>query len=55
MSPDDDALVFVVDRHVAIHVVGQSVDVRRILVLGLKPNILTESSIEVIKSKSDLT
>ncbi len=33
--PDDDALVLAVNGHVTIHVVGQSVDVGRVLVLGL--------------------
>lgn len=35
-SPDDDALVLRVDHHVPVHVVGQGVDVRRVLVLGLQ-------------------
>ncbi len=34
--PDDDALVLAVDGHVAVHVVRQGVDVRWVLVLGLK-------------------
>jgi hypothetical protein len=33
--PNDDALVLVVDGHVAVHVVGEGVHVRRVLVLGL--------------------
>ena len=35
LIPDDDALVLPVDHHVAVHVVCQSIDVRRILILGL--------------------
>ena len=35
LIPDDDALVLPVDHHVAVHVVCQSVDVRRVLILGL--------------------
>jgi len=31
-APDDDALVLVVDEHVPVHVVGERVDVRRVLV-----------------------
>ena len=34
--PDDDTLVLAVDGHVAVHVVRQGVDVRWVLVLGLK-------------------
>lgn len=33
--PDDHALVLVVDHHVSVHVVSQSVDVRGVLVLSL--------------------
>lgn len=33
--PDDDALVLTVDEHVPVHVVGEGIDVRGILVLGL--------------------
>lgn len=35
-SPNDDALVLSIDHHVSVHVIGQGVDVRRILVLGLQ-------------------
>lgn len=35
-SPNDDTLVLPIDHHVSVHVVGQGVDVRRILVLGLQ-------------------
>ena len=35
-SPDDDALVLVVYRHVAVHVVRQRVDVRRVLISCLQ-------------------
>lgn len=34
--PDDDTLVFTVDEHVPIHVVGEGIDMRRILILGLQ-------------------
>ena len=34
-SPNDDALVLSIDHHVSVHVIGQGVDVRWILVLGL--------------------
>lgn len=34
--PDDDALVLAVNHHVSVHVVSQSVDVRRVLILGLE-------------------
>lgn len=33
--PDDDALVFPVDQHIAVHVVGQGVDMGGIFVLSL--------------------
>lgn len=33
--PDDHTLVLTVDHHVSVHVVSQSVDVGRVLVLGL--------------------
>lgn len=33
--PDDDTLVFTVNHHISVHVVCQSVDVRRILILCL--------------------
>lgn len=33
--PDDDTLVLVVYHHVSVHVVGQSVDVGWVLILGL--------------------
>lgn len=33
--PDDDTLVFTVDHHISVHVVCQSIDVRRILILSL--------------------
>ena len=33
--PDDNALVLVVDGHVAVHVVREGVDVWRVLVLSL--------------------
>lgn len=33
--PDDDTLVFTVDEHVPIHVVGEGIDMRGILILGL--------------------
>jgi hypothetical protein len=33
--PDNDTLVLAVDEHVPVHVVGEGVDVRGILVLGL--------------------
>ena len=36
--PDDDTLVFAVNHHVSVHVVRQSVDVRRVLILGLGQN-----------------
>lgn len=35
-SPDDDALILPFDHHVPVHVVRQGVDVRRILILGLR-------------------
>ena len=38
-SPDDDALVLVVYRHVAVHVVRQRVDVRRVLIGCLQLDI----------------
>lgn len=33
--PDDDTLVLTVDEHVPVHVVGEGIDVWRILILGL--------------------
>ncbi len=38
-SPDDDTLILSVDHHVSVHVISQRVDVRRILILGLKRQI----------------
>lgn len=35
-SPDDDALILPFDHHVPVHVVRQGIDVRRILILGLR-------------------
>ena len=34
LSRNNDALVFMVDNHVPVHVVRQGIDVRRILILG---------------------
>lgn len=34
--PDDDTLVLTVNHHVPVHVICQSVDVRRVLILSLK-------------------
>lgn len=34
--PDDDTLVLTINHHVSVHVVCQSVDVRRILILSLR-------------------
>lgn len=36
-EPDDDALVLAIYQHIAVHVIGQGVDVRRVLVGGLRP------------------
>ena len=33
--PDDDTLVLTVYKHVPVHVVGEGVDVRGVLILGL--------------------
>lgn len=38
-SPDDHALTLIVDEHVPVHVVRQSVDVRWILVRRLEGDI----------------
>lgn len=35
-SPDDDALILPIDHHVSVHVVGQGVDMRWVLILGLQ-------------------
>lgn len=40
--PDDDALVLAVDHHVSVHVVGQGVDVRWVLVLSLRRDATAE-------------
>ena len=34
--PDDDTLVLTINHHVSVHVVCQSVDVRRVLILSLR-------------------
>ncbi len=36
LTADDDALVLRLDQHVAVHVVGQRVNVRRVLIDGLR-------------------
>lgn len=36
LLPDDDALVLTVNHHVSVHVICQSVDVRRVLILSLR-------------------
>lgn len=48
--PDDDTLVLTVDHHISVHVICQSVDVRRVLILSLRePN-----HNEIISEISDL-
>lgn len=37
-SPDDDTLVLHVNHHVSVHIVGQGIDMRGVLILGLKHN-----------------
>lgn len=40
--PDDDTLVLTVDEHVPVHVVGESIDVWGILVLGLPGEVTSQ-------------
>lgn len=37
--PDDDALVFAINEHVAIHIISECVDMRRVLVSCLSSAI----------------
>lgn len=48
--PDDDTLVLVVYHHVSVHVVGQSVDVGWVLILGLWSGLEWGAVCDVINS-----
>ena len=43
-SPDDDAVVLGVDKHVAVHLIGQRVHVGRVLMTGLGIHRIQEVS-----------
>lgn len=52
--PDDDTLILCVDQHVSVHVVGQGVDVGRVLILGLwaRDTKCRHSSVTIVSAKA---